>query len=70
VNSCLSVIRTLVRDECFLWKVRSAPSVAARARRAPCMVVCERGVWVCLVLYVCGYVLRLVYMWGVGSPGV
>jgi hypothetical protein len=28
----------------FLWKVKSAPSSAAQARRAPCLDVCERGV--------------------------
>jgi hypothetical protein len=28
----------------FLWKVKSAPSSAARARRAPCLDVCEKGV--------------------------
>ena len=28
----------------FLWKVKSAPSSAARARRAPCLDICERGV--------------------------
>jgi hypothetical protein len=25
----------------FLWKVKSAPSFSARARRAPCLDVCE-----------------------------
>jgi hypothetical protein len=44
---------------CFLWKVKSAPFAAARARRAPCLVDCERGVWVCLVVYVCASVCRL-----------
>jgi hypothetical protein len=29
-----------------------ALSAAARARRAPCLVARERGVWVCLVLCV------------------
>jgi hypothetical protein len=32
----------------FLWKEKSAPSSAARARRAPCLEVCERGVCVCV----------------------
>jgi hypothetical protein len=52
--------------------VKSAPSSAARARRAPCLDVCERCVCVCvcLVLYVCASVLRLVYLKGVGSPRV
>jgi hypothetical protein len=50
--------------------MKSAPSAAARARRAPCLVAGERGVWVCLVLYVCSSVLRLVYLWGVSSPRV
>jgi hypothetical protein len=54
----------------FLWKVKSAPSAAAHARRALCLVVCERGVCVCLLLYVCASVLRLVYMWGVSCPRV
>jgi hypothetical protein len=52
----------------FLWKVNPAPSAAARARRAPCLEVYERGVCVCLVLYVFTSVLRLVYMHVVGSP--
>jgi hypothetical protein len=63
---CVNCI--LVSDVCFLWKVKSAPSAAARARLAPCSLVCERGVWVCLVVYKCASVLRLVYMWSVGSP--
>jgi hypothetical protein len=42
---------TLVSDVCFLWKVKSAPSSAARARRAPCLVVSEWGV--CLFGDVC-----------------
>jgi hypothetical protein len=42
--------------------VKSAPSTAARARRAPCLEVCARGVCVYLVLYVCALVLRLVYL--------
>jgi hypothetical protein len=46
----------------ILWRVKSAPSAAARARRAPCLVVCEMGIWVCLVMDVCTSVLRLVYM--------
>jgi hypothetical protein len=34
-----------VGERCvFLWKVKSAPSSAARARRAPCLDVSERGV--------------------------
>jgi t-SNARE complex subunit (syntaxin) len=35
----------------FLWNVKSAPSSAARARRAPCLVVCE--VCVCVCVCVC-----------------
>jgi hypothetical protein len=50
MNSCLCVNCTLVSDVCFLWRVKSAPSAAARARRAPCLVVCERDVCVCLEL--------------------
>jgi hypothetical protein len=46
----------------FLWKVKSAPSAAARARRAPYLVVCERGVCVWLVLHVCAAALSLVYL--------
>jgi hypothetical protein len=38
---------------CFLWNVKSAPSSAARARKAPCLVVCERGVCVFGDVYVC-----------------
>jgi hypothetical protein len=34
----------LVSVVCFLWNVKSAPSSAARARRATCLEVCERGV--------------------------
>jgi hypothetical protein len=46
------LVGELGAGECyvFLWKVKSAPSSAARARRAPCLDVCERGVRVCLVL--------------------
>ena len=36
----------------ILWNVKSAPSSAARARRAPCLVVCER-VCVCVCVCVC-----------------
>jgi hypothetical protein len=68
MNSCLCVNWTLVSGVCFLWKVKSTPSAAARVRRAPCLVVCARGVWVCLVLYVCESVLRLVNLWGIDSP--
>ena len=50
INSCLWVNWIFVSVVCFLWKEKSAPSFAARARRAPCLVVCERGVCVCLVL--------------------
>ena len=32
----------------FLWNMKSAPSSTARPRRAPCLVVCERGVCVCV----------------------
>ena len=32
----------------FLWREKSAPSSAARARRAPCLDVCERGMCVCV----------------------
>jgi hypothetical protein len=28
-------------DVFLLWQVKCAPSAAARARRAPCFVVCE-----------------------------
>jgi hypothetical protein len=59
MNSCLCVNWTLVNDVSFLWKVKSAPSAAARARKAPCLVVCERGVWVCLVMYVCASVFEV-----------
>jgi hypothetical protein len=52
----------LVGVLCFLWKVKSAPASAARARRAPCLDVCERGVRVCLVLWVWASVLRFVYL--------
>jgi hypothetical protein len=52
MNSCLWVNSMLVSDECFLCKVKSAPSSAARARRAPCLVVCERGA-VCVCVCVC-----------------
>jgi hypothetical protein len=52
INSCLWVNYMLLSVKRFLWKVKSAPSSAARARRAPCLDVCERGVWVCLVLWV------------------
>jgi hypothetical protein len=31
---------------------------------------CESSEWVCLMLYVYASVLRLVYLWGVGSPRV
>jgi hypothetical protein len=48
MNSCLWVNWMLVSVVCFLWKVKSAPSSAARARRAPCLEVCERGVCVCV----------------------
>jgi hypothetical protein len=44
MNSCLWVNLMLVTVVCFLWKVKSAPSSAARARRTPCLDVCERGV--------------------------
>jgi hypothetical protein len=43
----------LVSVVCFLWNVKSAPSSAARARRAPCLEVCERGVSVFGVVCVC-----------------
>jgi hypothetical protein len=62
VNSCLCVNCKLVSVVWFLWKVQSAPSAAARARRAPCLDVCQRGVCVCLMLCVCASALRLVYM--------
>ena len=62
MNSCLWVNWVLVRVKCFLCKVKSAPSAAARARRAPCLDVCERGVSVCLQLWVCASALRFVYM--------
>ena len=52
MNSCLWVNWMLVSVVCFLWKVKSAPSSAARARRAPCLDVCERGVGVGFVLQV------------------
>jgi hypothetical protein len=48
MNSCLWVNWVLVSDVCFLWKEKSAPSSAARARRAPCLDVCERAVCVCV----------------------
>jgi hypothetical protein len=51
--SCFCVRWILVSDVWCLWKVKSTPSAAAQERRAPSLVVCERGVWVCLVLYVC-----------------
>jgi hypothetical protein len=70
MNSCLCVNWICVREECFLWYEKSAPSFAARARRAPCLVVSDRGVCVCFVLYVCASDLRLVYLWGMGSPRV
>jgi hypothetical protein len=68
MNSCLCVNWVLVSDVCFLWKVKFAPSAAVRARRAPGLEVCERGVCVGFVLYVCASDFRLVSMWGVGSP--
>jgi hypothetical protein len=37
----------------FLWKEKSAPFSAARARRAPCLDVCERCVCVCVCACVC-----------------
>ena len=70
MNSCLWVNCVLVSVECFLWKVKSAPSAAARASRAPCLDDCERGVSVCLQLCVCASAFRFVYMWGKGSPWV
>jgi hypothetical protein len=62
----------LVSVVCFLWSEMSAPSYTARARRAPCLVVCERGVCVCvcLVMIVCASVLRLLYLYCMGSPRV
>jgi hypothetical protein len=43
----------LVSVVCLLWNVKSAPSSAARARRAPCLDFRERGVCVCLCLVMC-----------------
>jgi hypothetical protein len=62
MNFCLCVNWTWMSDVWFLWKVKSAPSAVARARRAPCLVVCERGVCVWLALYVCALALMLVYL--------
>ena len=53
MNSCSCVNWIFVRVECFLWKEKSAPSSAARTRRAPCLVVCERGVCVFGAVGVC-----------------
>jgi hypothetical protein len=66
MNSCLWVNWVLVSDVSFLWKVKSAPSAAARARRAPCLDVCERGVRVCLQLWVCASALRFIFLLVVG----
>jgi hypothetical protein len=52
MNSCLCVNWTWASDVWFLWtKVKSAPSAVARARRAPSLVVSERGV--CVVGALC-----------------
>jgi hypothetical protein len=53
MNSNLWVNWMLVSEVCFLWNVKSAPSSAARARRAPCLDVCERSVCVCVCVCVC-----------------
>jgi hypothetical protein len=53
MNSCLCVNWIFVKDSCFWCKVKSAPFVGARERRAPCLEVCERGVCLCLVMCVC-----------------
>jgi hypothetical protein len=37
----------------LLWNVKSAPSSAALARRAPCLVVCERSVCECVWCCMC-----------------
>ena len=52
MNSCLCVNCVLVSVVCLLRKVKSAPSSAARARRAPCLDVCERCVCVCVCVCV------------------
>jgi hypothetical protein len=70
----LLLVGELDVGECcvFLWNVKSAPSSAARARRAPCLVVCERGVSVCLVLCVCVcFEVGVSVCWlGMGTPRV
>jgi hypothetical protein len=49
------LVNELDVGECcvFLWNVKSAPFSAAWARRAPYLVVCERGVCVLGVVCVC-----------------
>ena len=47
----------------FFGNVKSAPSSAARARRAPCLVVCERGVCVFAAVGVCVGFEVCVYVW-------
>jgi hypothetical protein len=43
-DSCLGVNSILVSELCFMWYEKSAPSAAARPRRATCLVVVTSGV--------------------------
>jgi hypothetical protein len=51
-----------------MCKKKSAPFVAARARKAPCLEVLERGVSVFDDVFVFVAFLKMVYLKGVGAP--